>query len=210
VRNYPLGYAYEHESIELIVAFRYLPTYPRLGVAALEPLRRRLSRFARVPPVRAFLEEIDEAESRAARGEPAHLADMLVRLARVSVLRNTQLEERTAAERDQSLRELHALRADVLGLVVDDALRASIDARFSDARFPFRHDRFVPRYTVHGSIEGAGLEPGMRTQRRWSADEKRVLIKRGWDAADAQLAAVDRPQAVVDVADPPYTGRSGT
>jgi hypothetical protein len=123
-----------------------------------------------------------------------------VRLARVAILRNTELEERTAGERDQSLRELHSLRDDVLGLVDNDALRASIDARFSEARFPFRHDRVVPRYTVHGSIDGAGLEPGLRTQRRWSADEKRLLIKRGWDAADAQLAAFDRP----------YTARSGT
>jgi predicted acylesterase/phospholipase RssA len=200
VRNYPLGYAYDHQSIELIVAFRYLASYPRLGVAALESLRRRLNRFSRVPPVRAFLEEIAQAESRAARGEPAHLADMLVRLARVAVLRNTELEERTAGERDQSLRELHALRDDVLGLVADEALRASIDARFSDARFPFGHDRVVPRFTVHGSIDGAGLDPGLRTQRRWPAEEKRLLIRRGWDAADAQLAAFDRP----------YTERSGT
>jgi len=68
VRNYPLGHAYDHEAVELIVAFRYLPNYPRLGVAALEPLRRRLRRFGRVPPVRAFLDEIDQAELRAARG----------------------------------------------------------------------------------------------------------------------------------------------
>jgi predicted acylesterase/phospholipase RssA len=200
VRNFPLGYAYDHESIELIVAFRYLPSYPRLGVAALESLRRRLNRFSRVPPVRAFLEEIAEAEARAERGEPAHLADMLVRLARVAVLRNTELEERTAGERDESLRELHSLRDDVLRLVDDDTLRSSVDARFAAARFPFRHDRVVPRYTVQGSIDGAGLDPGLRTQRRWSADEKRLLIKRGWDAADAQLAAFDRP----------YTDRSGT
>jgi predicted acylesterase/phospholipase RssA len=193
VRNYPLAYAYDHAEVELIVAFRYLPTYPRLGVAALEPLRRRLKRFARVPPVRAFLEEIEQAEARAARGEPAHLADMLVRLARVAVLRNTQLEERTASERDQSLRELRALRQDVLELVQDEALRSAVEARFTEARFPFRHDRFIPRFTVQGSIDGAGLDPGLRTQPRWSADEKRLLIRRGWDAADAQLSAIDLP-----------------
>jgi predicted acylesterase/phospholipase RssA len=191
VRNYPLAHAYDHADVELIVAFRYLPTYPRLGVAALEPLRRRLKRFARVPPVRAFLEEIEQAEARAARGEPAHLADMLVRLARVAVLRNTQLEERTANEKDLSLKELRALRHDVLELVQDEALRSAVEARFAEARFPFRHDRFIPRFTVQGSIDGAGLDPGLRTQPKWSAEEKRLLIRRGWDAADAQLSAID-------------------
>src|SRR5689334_2516672 len=106
VRNYPLGHAYDHDSIKLIVAFRYLPNYPRLGVAALEPLKRRMRRFGRVPPVRAFLGEIERAELRAERGEPAHLGDMLVRLARVAVLRNTKLEERFAHAKDVSLHEL--------------------------------------------------------------------------------------------------------
>jgi hypothetical protein len=191
VRNYPLAYAYDHADVELIVAFRYLPTYPRLGVAALEPLRRRLKRFSRVPPVRALLGEIEEAESRAARGEPAHLADMLVRLARVAVLRNTELEERMALEKDESLRELRALRQDVLKLVEDGAVRGAIEARFSASRFPFRHDRFVPRFTVHGSIDSVGLDTGLRTQRRWSDEEKRLLIRRGWDAADAELSAME-------------------
>ena len=191
VRNYPLGHAYDHESIKLIVAFRYLPNYPRLGVAALEPLKRRMRRFGRVPPVRAFLGEIERAELRAERGEPAHLGDMLVRLARVAVLRNTKLEERFAHEKDVSLRELHALRRDVLDLVGDDTERAAVDARFSSARFPFRHDRFIPRYTVVGSIEGVGLEPGLRTQVRWSDDDKRALIRRGWEAADRELGGIE-------------------
>src|SRR5205823_2848769 len=90
VRNFPLGLAYEHEAVELIAAFRYLPQYPRLGVEVLRPLKRRLSRFRRISPVRALLREVDEAEARAARGEPEHLAEMIVRLARVSILRNTK------------------------------------------------------------------------------------------------------------------------
>ena len=204
VRNYPLGHAYDHEAVELIVAFRYLPNYPRLGVAALEPLRRRLRRFGRVPPVRAFLDEIDQAELRAERGEPAHLGDMLVRLARVAVLRNTKLEERFALEKDLSLRELHALRRDVLELVGDDDDRAAVEQRFGAANFPFRHERLIPRFTVVGSIEGSGLEPGLRTQNRWSDEDKRLLIARGWEAADRELAAVELEEP------PAYTGRSGT
>jgi predicted acylesterase/phospholipase RssA len=204
VRNFPLGVAYEHPDVNLIVAFRYLPQYPRLGVAALQPLKRRLHRLQRIPPIRAFLAEIEEAEARAARGEPAHLADMIVRLARVSILRNTHREERLAIETDLSLRELRALRRDVLELVDDDEQRYAVADRFDAARFPFRHDRIVPRIVVRGSIEGAGLDPGFRTQRRWSDEEKQILIRRGWDLADAELGAIE-----VDPA-PAYTDGNGT
>jgi predicted acylesterase/phospholipase RssA len=193
VRNFPLGAAYAHPDVELIVAFRYLPQYPRLGVAAFKPLRRRLERFRRVPPIRAFLAELDEAEARAARGEPAHLADLIVRLARVSILRNTRREERTADSIDRSLTELRSLWDDVLALVEDDATRDAIDARFAAAHFPFRHDRVVPRIVVRGSVEGVGLDPGFRSQPRWSEDEKRLLIRRGYELTDARLAEVEAP-----------------
>jgi hypothetical protein len=129
---------------------------------------------------------------------------MIVRLARVSVLRNTQREEQVARERDESLRELRALRQDVVALAGDD-VREQIAARFSSARFPFRHDRIVPRIVVRGSTEGAGLEPGFRTQPRWSDEEKRVLVRRGWELADAELNAIE-----VDGGPPAYTAGSGT
>jgi predicted acylesterase/phospholipase RssA len=204
VRNFPLGVAYEHPAVRMIVAFRYLPQYPRLGVAALQPMKRRLQRLQRIPPIRAFLAEIEDAEARAARGEPAHLADMMVRLARVSILRNTHREERLAIETDLSLRELRALRRDVLELVDDDERRRAIADRFDAAGFPFRHDRIVPRIVVRGSVEGAGLDPGFRTQRRWSDEEKQILIRRGWELADAELGAIE-----VDPA-PAYTDGNGT
>jgi predicted acylesterase/phospholipase RssA len=204
VRNFPLGVAYEHPAVSMIVAFRYLPQYPRLGVAALQPMKRRLQRLHRIPPIRAFLAEIEDAEARAARGEPAHLADMMVRLARVSILRNTHREERLAIETDLSLRELRALRRDVLELVDDDERRRAIADRFDAAGFPFRHDRIVPRIVVRGSVEGAGLDPGFRTQRRWSDEEKQILIRRGWELADAELGAIE-----VDPA-PAYTDGNGT
>jgi predicted acylesterase/phospholipase RssA len=191
VRNFPLAHAYDHPAVDLIVSFRYLPDYPRLGVGALRPLRRRLQRFARIPPVRALLGELDDAEARAARGEPAHLADTIMRLARVAILRNTQLEERAADEKDLSLRELRALRDDVLELAGDSQLAARIEARFDEARFPFRHDRLVPRISVLGSTGGISLEPGLRTQPEWTQDAKRTLMRRGWELADAQLAAVE-------------------
>jgi predicted acylesterase/phospholipase RssA len=191
VRNFPLGRAYEHAEVETIVAFRYLPHYPRLGVAPLERLRRRLQPFRRVAPVRAFIAELESAEERAQRGEPAHLADMIVRLARVAVLRNTQLEELHADEKDQSLLELHQLRDDVLKLVDDPGKAAAIERRFAQARFPFRHDRTLPRITVRGTVEGVGLDPGFRSQERWSDDDKRLLIRRGYELADAELSAFE-------------------
>jgi predicted acylesterase/phospholipase RssA len=193
VRNFPLGLAYEHPAVELIAAFRYLPQYPRLGVEALRPLKRRLSRFRRLAPVKAILHEVDEAEARAARGEPAHLAEMVVRLARVSVLRNTKREERVVSEIDQSLRELRSLRQDVLAEIGDDATRARVAQRFDAARFPFRHDRIVPRLVVRGTVEGVGLEPGFRTQRHWSESEKRLLIDLGYDLTDRELSVIEVP-----------------
>ena len=188
VRNFPLGLAYEHPSVELIVAFRYLPQYPRLGVDALDRLRRRLVRFRRIAPIRAFLAELDDAEARARRGEPAHLADSIVRLARVAILRNTRREERAAAQIDRSLHELWSLRHDVLAEIDDPRTRAAVDARFAAARFPFRHDRVVPRIVVRGNVEGVDLDPGFRSQPHWSAAEKQLLIARGYELADGELA----------------------
>ena len=130
---------------------------------------------------------------------------MIVRLARVAVLRNTALEERLAGDKDTSLRELHALRRDVLGLVADDAEREAIDARFGAAHFPFRHDRFIPRITAVGAVDGPGLDPGLRTQQRWSDEQKRLLIRSGWEAADRELGAIE----VGDGASA-YTDSSGT
>ena len=49
--------------MELVVAFRHVPSYPRIGIEPLDRLRRRLHRFRAVPPVRAFIAELDEAEA---------------------------------------------------------------------------------------------------------------------------------------------------
>ncbi|NUT56106.1 MAG: patatin-like phospholipase family protein, partial [Thermoleophilia bacterium] len=116
VRNFPLGCALEQPGVELVVAFRHVPRYAHLGVEPLVRLRRRLHRFRAVPPIRSLIAQLDEAEARERRGEPVHFGDMLVRLMRVAIQRNTALEERLAAERDAACRELESLRADLVRL----------------------------------------------------------------------------------------------
>ena len=66
-------------------------------------------------------------------------------------------------------------------------LQAAIDERFAQARFPFRHDRLVPRITVSASVGDISLEAGLRTQRPWSDDAKRALIDRGYELTDHEL-----------------------
>jgi predicted acylesterase/phospholipase RssA len=203
VRNYPLGYAYDHPEVELILGFRYLPRYPRIGAGGLADLRRRLERLRRVAPVRGLIAELKRAEERAARGEPAHLVDMIVRLMRVSILRNNALEERFADEKDDSIRELESLRRDVLALVEQTVrgsgrrtrLAEAVDKRFADARFPFRHDRLVPRITVHASVGEVSLDPGFRSQKPWTVEAKRTLIERGYELADHELARYEEAVA---------------
>src|SRR5712691_5011891 len=117
VRNFPLGPAYRQPGVELIVSFRYLPNYPQFGAAWLGRLRRRLERFPRIPPTRALIAELREAELRDARGEPAHWADMIVRLMRVAIQQNTVLEERIARDKDEALVALEQLRQDVQDIV---------------------------------------------------------------------------------------------
>src|SRR6184192_2327142 len=68
VRNFPLGHAYRQPGVELIVSFRYVPTYPRLTAGWLPTLRRRLERFPKLPPLRTLIAELREAEEREARG----------------------------------------------------------------------------------------------------------------------------------------------
>jgi predicted acylesterase/phospholipase RssA len=195
-RNFPLGYAYDRPEVERIVAFRVVPRYPRIDVATLAVVRRRLERFARVPPIRALVEELREAEARSRRGEPAHAIDTLIRLMRVAVVHNTELEERLAGEKDDSIRELARLREDMRALVHagvrgrrerDELLRA-IDERFESSRFPFRRSRMVPRITVRGSVGEVSLEAGRRASRHWSEEDKRALVDRGYELTERELA----------------------
>ena len=97
VRNFPLGHAYDNPDVREIVGFRYISRTTRGSGENLPRLRQRLEPFRAVPPVRALIGELRGAEERQERGEPPHLADMILRLMRVAVARNTELEVRSAA-----------------------------------------------------------------------------------------------------------------
>ena len=73
-------------------------------------------------------------------------------------------------------------------------LLAEVEERFETARFPFRHNRAIPRITVRGSAEGVGLDPGVRRQQPWPDATKRALIDQGYALADAELrrAGIDQ------------------
>jgi len=193
VRNYPLGPAYRQEGVELIVSFRYLPNYPRIGTEGLVRLRRRLERFPKIPPVRALVAELREAEERGARGEPAHWPDMIVRLMRVAIQQNTVQEERTARDKDEALAALEQLREDIQAIVAReggrraDRVARAIDERFATARFPFLGERLIPRIAVQSSAGEVSLETGLRNPRPWTEEEKRALIARGHALLDELL-----------------------
>ena len=196
VRNFPLEHAYRNPDVQAIAAFRYIASYPPTDVAFLGRMRERLDRFRAVPPVRALLAEIRLAEERASRGEPAHYAEMIVRLMRVAIARNTVLEERLAEEREISVTELQRLREEVISSAVATAppwrrksLRSELDGIFGSARFPFRHDRQVPSLIVRAAPGEDGLDPTFRGDEPWPDERKRALIERGYRLTDDALAA---------------------
>jgi len=196
VRNFPLAHAYRNPEVQAIAAFRYVASYRPTDNAFLQRLRERLDRFRAVPPVRALLAEVRLAEERAARGEPAHYAEMIVRLMRVAIARNTVLEERLAGERDTSVAELQRLRDEVISVAVASApkrrqvrLRFELEAIFASARFPFRHDRRVPSLIVRATPGDDGLDPTFRGDEPWPEERKRALIERGYQLTDDALAA---------------------
>lgn len=194
VRNFPLGHAYDNPDVREIVGFRYISRTTHGPRENLSRLRRRLEPFRAVPPVRALIGELRVAEEREERGEPPHLADMIGRLMRVTVARNTELEVRSARERDASLRALESLRDDVLATVRRSALpwrrRAAareVEARFADARFPFRSDRALPVTIVRGDPGELSLDASFRPGLVWPVETKAALIERGYEQTDAAL-----------------------
>jgi hypothetical protein len=159
----------------------------------LQRLRERLERFRAAPPVRALLAELRLAEERAARGEPAHYPELIIRLMRVAIARNTVLEERLAEERDASASELYRLREDVLESALRAAppwrrarLQAELQDLFSEARFPFRHRHLPAKLVVRATRGDDGLDPAFRGE--WSLESKRALIERGYGLTDDALA----------------------
>ena len=206
VRNFPLGHAYAQPGVELIVSFRYLPKYPRIGTEGLARMRRRLERFPKVPPVRALIAELRDAEARGERGEPAHWPEMIVRLMRVAIQQNTVLEERVARDKDDALRALAALREDVDRIVRSEGGRRgeriarAVAEQFDSAKFPFLGDRAIPRIAVQSAAGEVSLETGLRTPRPWTEDAKRALIGRGYELLDDLLVEEELASAAHSLA----------
>jgi hypothetical protein len=116
---------------------------------------------------------------------------MIMRLMRVTVIRNTELETRSALEKDASVRELGALREDVLAAVHRQAVpwrrraaAAEVEALFARARFPFRHDRALPLTIVRGEPGSNALDASFRAGLEWPLETKRALIEQGRLLAD--------------------------
>lgn len=198
VRNFPLEHAHRNPHVHVVAGFRYLSSYRPTDVTVLARMRDRLLRFRAVPPVRSLLAEIRLAEERVSRGEPAHYAELIVRLMRVAVARNTVLEERLAAERETSVAELQRLREGVLAAAVaaaprrrQAALHAELEEVFASARFPFRHDRHVPRLIVSGSPGDVGLDPSFRGDVPWPLERKRALVDRGYRLTDDAISRAE-------------------
>jgi len=194
VRNFPFEHAYRNPDVAEIAAFRYVASYPPTDAAYLERTRERLERFRAVPPARALLAEVRLAQERSSRGEPAHYGELIVRLMRVAFARNAVVEERIAEERDTSVRELQRLHEDVIETTVAAAapwrrrrLQADLESRFAAARFPFRHDRYVPALVVRGTAGDASLDPTFRSETPWPQNLKRALIDRGYQLTEAAL-----------------------
>lgn len=195
VRNFPLGHAYDNADVREIVGFRYISRTTRGSGENLPRLRKRLEPFRAVPPVRALIGELRGAEERQERGEPPHLPDMILRLMRVTVARNTELEVRSAREKDDSVQALAELREEVLETVRRTAAPwrrraavAKVDARFAEARFPFRHDRALPATIVRGDPGELALDATFRAGLEWPLETKRALVERGYEQTAAALA----------------------
>ena len=159
-------------------------------------MRLRLERFGRVPPMRAFVEELRLAEERDARGEPAHLGEMLLRLTRAAIVRNTVVEERVADETDESIEELRRLDADVRALIRTHvrSRRDRVASRARSASGSPRHGSLPAlARACRGSPSAApsrevSLDPESRDQTPWTVPCKQSLIDRGFMLTDAELA----------------------
>jgi predicted acylesterase/phospholipase RssA len=199
VRNLPLAHARANPDVRAVVGFRYVASYGPSDPATVARFRERLERFRAVPPVKALIGELAAAERRAERGEPAHLGEMIVRLMRIAITRNTVLEEQRADEHDASVRALGALRDEVASLAADAAppwrrrrIREEIERRFAAADFPFGTDRDLPRLMVRTDAGEHALDPGFRTP--WPNEARHGLIARGRSLTEEALAGWSPPE----------------
>ena len=105
------------------------------------------------------------------------------------------IEVRSAREKDDSVQALADLREEVLESVRRSAAPwrrraavAEIEARFADARFPFRHDRALPATIVRGDPGELALDASFRPGLEWPLETKRALVARGYEQTDAALS----------------------
>ena len=137
------------------------------------------------------------AEERQERGEPPHLADMILRLMRVTVARNTELEVRSAEAKDAS--SASARGAPRRRARDCPAHRAPWRRRAAVARgrgsaspapgFPFRHDRALPLTIVRGDPGDLALDPSFRSGLEWPVETKQALIDLGYELTSGALRA---------------------
>ena len=144
--------------------------------------------------MRALIGELQDAEAHHARGEQAHLAEVIVRLMRVSIARNTSLEERSTADEHTSIRELESLRGDTVEIARRNALpvaappaQTEVEARFSAAQFLFHGDRALPTTIIRGGAGDDSFESSFRAGSTWPEEMKHTIIERGWRLADGPL-----------------------
>lgn len=197
VRNFPLGYAYANSNVNLIASFRYEASEIHFTSERLERYAKRFARIGLLRPAKALARELNEAVGRSEIGQPLHAIEGFMRLMQISVLRNTALEEVQASEKEKALIELESLKEKLSEMVGSHHLlpgqkkhlRAELERIFSEAHFPFRHDRLIPRIAVSGAGDGQYLDAGFRRQIPWEEDIKKDLISRGYALCDAQLKA---------------------
>jgi hypothetical protein len=66
--------------------------------------------------------------------------------------------------------------------------------RFAAARFPFRHDRYVPALVVRATAGEIGLDPTFKGDAPWPVELKQALIDRGYALTDEALAQSQAPE----------------
>ena len=64
---------------------------------------------------------------------------------------------------------------------------AEVERHFASARFPFRHDRELPRTIVRGDPGDCGLDPSFRAGLEWPFEAKQELIDLGYELTSRAL-----------------------
>ena len=193
VRNFPLGCALDRPDVELVVAFRYVPRYPHLGVESLVRLRRRLHPLPRGSAgARVHRRARRGGGARAARrADPPRRHDAAPDAGGDSAQHGAGGAARGGArECDPGARR--AARRPRQDRAASTPGRAGGDERHAQSRSGSR----APRCRGASSGSPCAGRAARRASSRASvgsgsgpSDAKRALIARGYAAADAELRA---------------------